>query len=180
MNLIRAARTLKEAVADCPGRAPLGNAAFILNPLDYAWGPHRAYIERYGPSSASERTRRACCSRDASRSCACSSTGAIRPRDRPSALGASWDPRTLHRDRLQQRGRTVVPWFQASHRAPVEFAQASWSPGVETGWRCAGAEGAPAPCEGRRRRGVRPKLRGSRRSAFRRCRRRRSPGRAFR
>jgi single-strand selective monofunctional uracil DNA glycosylase len=47
--VLDAARRLREAVADYPRRAPVGQAATILNPLDYAWSLHRAYIERYAP-----------------------------------------------------------------------------------------------------------------------------------
>ncbi|RMG09492.1 MAG: single-stranded DNA-binding protein [Planctomycetota bacterium] len=44
-----AAHRLAEAVAPYPARAPLGKAAFVLDPLDYAWPYHREYIERFAP-----------------------------------------------------------------------------------------------------------------------------------
>jgi single-strand selective monofunctional uracil DNA glycosylase len=47
--LVLAAQRLKRAVADYPARAPLGSAEYVLDPLDYAWKHHRAYLERYGP-----------------------------------------------------------------------------------------------------------------------------------
>jgi len=50
MTVLDAARRLREAVADYPDRAPVGPAAYILHPLDYAWDLHRAYIERYAPA----------------------------------------------------------------------------------------------------------------------------------
>ncbi|MBW1881166.1 MAG: single-stranded DNA-binding protein [Deltaproteobacteria bacterium] len=50
MTVLDAARRLREAVADYPRSAPVGLAATILNPLDYAWDLHRAYIERYAPA----------------------------------------------------------------------------------------------------------------------------------
>ena len=31
---------------------PVGDATVVLNPLQYAWEPHAAYIERYAPTSA--------------------------------------------------------------------------------------------------------------------------------
>ncbi len=48
--LLLAARRLRDAVREYPERAPLGKAAYVLNPLDYAWPLHRAYLERFGPS----------------------------------------------------------------------------------------------------------------------------------
>jgi single-strand selective monofunctional uracil DNA glycosylase len=47
--LVTAASRLKRAVAHYPGLAPAGKAAYILNPLDYAWAIHKGYLERYGP-----------------------------------------------------------------------------------------------------------------------------------
>ncbi len=42
--LLAAARTLSEAVSALEFAAPVTH---VYNPLDYAWAPHRAYIERY-------------------------------------------------------------------------------------------------------------------------------------
>ncbi len=50
MSVLDAALRLREAVAPYPARAPLGAAAYVLNPLDYAWPLHRAYIERFAPA----------------------------------------------------------------------------------------------------------------------------------
>ncbi len=47
--LVSAAERLRAAVADYPARAPLGPAHYVLNPLDYAWPLHRAYLERFAP-----------------------------------------------------------------------------------------------------------------------------------
>ena len=48
-TLVTLARRLNKAVSDYPGRAPIGKAEFVLNPLDYAWKHHSAYLKRYGP-----------------------------------------------------------------------------------------------------------------------------------
>ena len=50
--LVQAAEALRAAVRDYPERAPLGAAHYVLNPLEYAWGLHRDYLTRYGPSGA--------------------------------------------------------------------------------------------------------------------------------
>lgn len=42
--LLAAAQTLSEAVSALQFSAPV---AHVYNPLDYAWAPHRAYIERF-------------------------------------------------------------------------------------------------------------------------------------
>jgi len=48
--LLAAAQRLRRAVRDYPGLAPLGAAEYVLDPLDYAWTHHRAYVTRYGPT----------------------------------------------------------------------------------------------------------------------------------
>ena len=48
-ELIDAAQELKEALQDIPSRAPCGELAYILNPLDYAWEMACAYIRRHAP-----------------------------------------------------------------------------------------------------------------------------------
>jgi single-strand selective monofunctional uracil DNA glycosylase len=48
----RAAAKLHEALADYPARAPVGEIACILDPLEYAWEPHLEYLERFGPKGA--------------------------------------------------------------------------------------------------------------------------------
>jgi single-strand selective monofunctional uracil DNA glycosylase len=53
-SLVTLARRLKDAVKDYPERAPIGKAAYILNPLDYAWKHHRDYTKRYGPSESGQ------------------------------------------------------------------------------------------------------------------------------
>jgi len=50
MSVLSAAETLRAAMTPYPAAAPVGPAAFILDPLDYAWDLHRAYIERYAPA----------------------------------------------------------------------------------------------------------------------------------
>lgn len=50
MNLLDASAELRDATL--PHTVPVGDATHVLNPLTYAWAPHRAYVERYGPSSA--------------------------------------------------------------------------------------------------------------------------------
>lgn len=49
MQLIQAAQTLRDALSAWPQRAPLGSIVWILNPLDYAWGPYEQYLRRYAP-----------------------------------------------------------------------------------------------------------------------------------
>ncbi len=49
MTVLEAAVRLREAVRELPGRAPAGKVAFILNPLEYAWEPHAAYVSRFVP-----------------------------------------------------------------------------------------------------------------------------------
>jgi single-strand selective monofunctional uracil DNA glycosylase len=44
-TLIRAARTLSDAVNSLPFSAPVTHT---LNPLDYAWAPHEAYLRKFG------------------------------------------------------------------------------------------------------------------------------------
>lgn len=46
----RAAARLRDALVDYPERAPVGAIACILDPLEYAWEHHLAYVERYGPA----------------------------------------------------------------------------------------------------------------------------------
>jgi len=45
--LVFAAQRLRDAAGRL--RAPLGKAAYVLNPLDYAWPIHRSYLERFAP-----------------------------------------------------------------------------------------------------------------------------------
>ncbi len=45
MDLIEAARQLSQAVNALSFRPPV---AYVYNPLEYAWEPHRLYLERYG------------------------------------------------------------------------------------------------------------------------------------
>jgi single-strand selective monofunctional uracil DNA glycosylase len=45
MDLIANARRLHRAVAALEFGAPV---AYVYGPLDYAWEPHRHYLERYG------------------------------------------------------------------------------------------------------------------------------------
>lgn len=45
----RAAARLRDALLDYADRAPVGTIACILDPLEYAWDHHLAYLERYGP-----------------------------------------------------------------------------------------------------------------------------------
>jgi len=45
MSLIEVARTLRREVAGLQFAPPVTH---VYNPLDYAWAPHRAYLERYG------------------------------------------------------------------------------------------------------------------------------------
>src|SRR6185436_7468972 len=45
MDLIENARRLRRAVAALEFGAPV---AYVYDPLDYAWEPHRHYLERYG------------------------------------------------------------------------------------------------------------------------------------
>ncbi len=49
MSLVDAARRLRDAVKDLPDRAPVGDVAYILNPLDYAWENHATYLTRFAP-----------------------------------------------------------------------------------------------------------------------------------
>ena len=49
MSVLTAARTLRDAVSAYPDRAPHGDVAVILNPLDYAWSLHSQYVERFAP-----------------------------------------------------------------------------------------------------------------------------------
>lgn len=46
-QMIKAAATLSEAVEKLPFALP---TAYIYNPLQYAWKPHKAYLQRYGNS----------------------------------------------------------------------------------------------------------------------------------
>jgi len=46
-RLVAAAERLRDAVA---GVEPAGKAAWVLNPLDYAWDLHRRYVERFAPA----------------------------------------------------------------------------------------------------------------------------------
>jgi single-strand selective monofunctional uracil DNA glycosylase len=50
MTLLDAARQLRDEVADYPRRAPLGKAAYVLNPLGYAWRLHAQYAGRFAPA----------------------------------------------------------------------------------------------------------------------------------
>lgn len=45
MNLVEIARWLHDEVAPLRFAPPV---RYVYNPLDYAWEPHRAYLERYG------------------------------------------------------------------------------------------------------------------------------------
>ncbi|MGE0711005.1 MAG: uracil-DNA glycosylase family protein [Planctomycetota bacterium] len=45
-----AALRLREAVRPCV-EAPPAAAPYVLNPLDYAWPLHQAYLRRYGPAA---------------------------------------------------------------------------------------------------------------------------------
>lgn len=45
MDLVSIARELERGVRDLEFRAPV---RYVYNPLDYAWEPHRQYLERYG------------------------------------------------------------------------------------------------------------------------------------
>ena len=45
MHLVDNARRLHRAVAALDFAAPV---AYVYDPLDYAWAPHRHYLERYG------------------------------------------------------------------------------------------------------------------------------------
>lgn len=45
MELIEIARRLRKAVDELDFGPPV---AYVYNPLDYAWEPHRRYLERYG------------------------------------------------------------------------------------------------------------------------------------
>lgn len=45
MELVEVARRLRDDVARLKFAPPV---AYVYNPLDYAWKPHRAYLERYG------------------------------------------------------------------------------------------------------------------------------------
>jgi single-strand selective monofunctional uracil DNA glycosylase len=46
-RLLRAAQTLSDTVGEMSFSAPVTH---VYNPLDYAWAPHQAYIERYARS----------------------------------------------------------------------------------------------------------------------------------
>ncbi len=45
MELVDIARTLRDEVQGLRFAAPV---AYVYNPLEYAWAPHRAYLKRYG------------------------------------------------------------------------------------------------------------------------------------
>lgn len=45
----KVAARLRDALADYPERAPTGDIACILDPLEYAWERHLDYLERFGP-----------------------------------------------------------------------------------------------------------------------------------
>lgn len=53
-SLVTVARRLKKAIAHYPGTAPCQagkkEIEVILDPYDYAWDPHKNYLERFGPS----------------------------------------------------------------------------------------------------------------------------------
>lgn len=46
MNLVDISRKLAKAVSKLRFAPPVSH---VYNPLDYAWAPHRAYLERWGP-----------------------------------------------------------------------------------------------------------------------------------
>ena len=45
MSLVSAAQSLRDAVGELPFGEPVTH---VYNPLDYAWQPHRRYLERFG------------------------------------------------------------------------------------------------------------------------------------
>lgn len=47
-DLVDVSRALSRAVGKLAFQAPVTH---VYNPLDYAWEPHRAYLERYGPGT---------------------------------------------------------------------------------------------------------------------------------
>ena len=47
MELVEIARRLRNDVKRLRFAKPV---AYVYSPLDYAWKPHRAYLERYGSS----------------------------------------------------------------------------------------------------------------------------------
>lgn len=50
MTVLETAERLRDAVRGYPERAPAGAIAYILDPLEYAWGNHAAYITRFAPA----------------------------------------------------------------------------------------------------------------------------------
>lgn len=50
MSTLEAALKLRDALHQYSEQKELGQAAYILNPLDYAWEPHATYIKKFAPA----------------------------------------------------------------------------------------------------------------------------------